>query len=61
MCCADPSHPCPSSYHINLNIDTAVKAVLGIFSLVTGKFPRFSVHGGSSRENLALQNVQVGI
>uniref|UniRef100_A0A8I6GEG1 Glutamine-dependent NAD(+) synthetase n=2 Tax=Rattus norvegicus TaxID=10116 RepID=A0A8I6GEG1_RAT len=49
------------SYHISLNIDPAVKAILGIFSLVTGKFPRFSAHGGSSRENLALQNVQARI
>nr|XP_033784651.1 glutamine-dependent NAD(+) synthetase isoform X3 [Geotrypetes seraphini] len=46
------------SYHIKLNIDTAVKAIVGIFSLVTGKVPQFRLHGGSSRENLALQNVQ---
>ncbi|NXW99566.1 NADE synthetase, partial [Larus smithsonianus] len=46
------------SYHINLNIDAAVKAIVGIFSMVTGRMPRFSVYGGSSRENLALQNVQ---
>ncbi|XP_038664329.1 glutamine-dependent NAD(+) synthetase [Scyliorhinus canicula] len=49
------------SYHINLNIDAAVKAVIGIFSLVTGKSPQFSVHGGCRRENLALQNVQARI
>uniref|UniRef100_A0A8B9S2A7 Glutamine-dependent NAD(+) synthetase n=1 Tax=Apteryx owenii TaxID=8824 RepID=A0A8B9S2A7_APTOW len=49
------------SYHINLNIDVAVKAVVGIFSLVTGRSPCFSVYGGSSRENLALQNVQARI
>ncbi|KAM7087393.1 glutamine-dependent NAD(+) synthetase isoform 4-T4 [Molossus nigricans] len=46
------------SHHIGLGIDPAVKAVVGIFSLVTGKRPLFAVHGGSSRENLALQNVQ---
>nr|XP_023397586.1 glutamine-dependent NAD(+) synthetase [Loxodonta africana] len=46
------------SHHIGLSIDPAVKAVVGIFSLVTGKHPLFAVHGGSSRENLALQNVQ---
>ncbi|KAM7087401.1 glutamine-dependent NAD(+) synthetase-like isoform 2-T2 [Molossus nigricans] len=46
------------SLHIGLGIDPAVKAVVGIFSLVTGKRPLFAVHGGSSRENLALQNVQ---
>lgn len=36
-------------------------AVVGIFSLVTGKRPLFAAHGGSSRENLALQNVQVSL
>ncbi|XP_041578151.1 glutamine-dependent NAD(+) synthetase isoform X4 [Vulpes lagopus] len=46
------------SHHIGLNIDPAVTAVVGIFSLVTGKRPLFAAHGGSSRENLALQNVQ---
>ncbi|XP_042640667.1 glutamine-dependent NAD(+) synthetase isoform X2 [Tyto alba] len=49
------------SYHISLNIDAAVKAIVGIFSMVTGRTPRFSVYGGSSRENLALQNVQARI
>ncbi|XP_043779990.1 glutamine-dependent NAD(+) synthetase isoform X4 [Cervus elaphus] len=46
------------SHHIGLSIDPAVKALVGIFSLVTGTSPRFAVHGGSGRENLALQNVQ---
>ncbi|XP_053109765.1 glutamine-dependent NAD(+) synthetase [Hemicordylus capensis] len=45
-------------YHINLNIDGAVKAIWGIFNAVTGRLPQYQVHGGSSRENLALQNVQ---
>ncbi|PNJ16296.1 NADSYN1 isoform 17, partial [Pongo abelii] len=49
------------SHHISLNIDPAVKAVMGIFSLVTGKSPLFAAHGGSSRENLGLQNVQARI
>nr|XP_035119572.2 glutamine-dependent NAD(+) synthetase isoform X5 [Callithrix jacchus] len=49
------------SHHISLSIDPAVKAVMGIFSLVTGKSPLFAAHGGSSRENLALQNVQARI
>ncbi|XP_050811288.1 glutamine-dependent NAD(+) synthetase isoform X1 [Gopherus flavomarginatus] len=49
------------SYHINLNIDVAVKAIVGIFSMVMGRSPQFRVHGGSSRENLALQNVQARI
>ncbi|KAM8814053.1 glutamine-dependent NAD(+) synthetase isoform 2-T2 [Rhynchonycteris naso] len=46
------------SHHVSLGIDPAVTAVMGIFSLVTGKRPVFAAHGGSSRENLALQNVQ---
>lgn len=47
------------SHHIGLSIAPAVTAVLGIFSLVTGRRPLFAAHGGSSKENLALQNVQV--
>ncbi|XP_054553405.1 glutamine-dependent NAD(+) synthetase isoform X2 [Talpa occidentalis] len=49
------------SYHIGLSIEPAVKAVVGIFNLVTGKSPMFGAHGGSTRENLALQNVQARI
>ena len=48
------------AYHVDLNMDTAVTAVKGIFSLVTGRMPQFRVHGGSNAENLALQNIQVG-
>ncbi|GMK58908.1 hypothetical protein CspeluHIS016_0603500 [Cutaneotrichosporon spelunceum] len=46
------------AYHVDLNMDTAVSAVKGIFTLITGKSPRFAVHGGSNAENLALQNIQ---
>uniref|UniRef100_A0A6J0SU63 Glutamine-dependent NAD(+) synthetase n=2 Tax=Pogona vitticeps TaxID=103695 RepID=A0A6J0SU63_9SAUR len=49
------------SYHININIDGAVKAIWGIFNAVTGRLPQYQVHGGSARENLALQNVQARI
>ncbi|NIG58410.1 glutamine-dependent NAD(+) synthetase [Pontoporia blainvillei] len=49
------------SHHIRLNIDPAVKAIIGIFCLVTGKSPAFAAHGGSSRESLALQNVQARV
>lgn len=49
----------PLSNHLNINIDMAVKGMLGIFSVVTGKWPQFRANGGSARENLALQNVQV--
>uniref|UniRef100_A0A1A8PI30 Glutamine-dependent NAD(+) synthetase n=3 Tax=Nothobranchius TaxID=28779 RepID=A0A1A8PI30_9TELE len=46
------------STHLNINIDLAVKGILGIFSAVTGRWPQFAAKGGSIRENLALQNVQ---
>nr|XP_060621495.1 glutamine-dependent NAD(+) synthetase isoform X1 [Anolis sagrei ordinatus] len=49
------------SYHININIDGAVKAIWGIFSTITGRLPQYRVDGGSARENLALQNVQARI
>src|ERR1700694_5726609 len=47
------------SYHIDMNMDTLVSSVQSLFNLVTGKTPRFKVHGGSQAENLALQNIQV--
>lgn len=40
-------------------MDTVVSAVRSLFEMVTGIKPRFRVHGGSSAENLALQNIQV--
>lgn len=46
---------------MNINIDLAVRSILGIFSAVTGKWPQFGVNGGSRRENVALQNVQVSV
>ncbi|KAK9362265.1 hypothetical protein V1504DRAFT_403714 [Lipomyces starkeyi] len=46
------------SYHVDLNMDTAVSAIRDIFVVVTGKKPLFRVHGGSDTENLALQNIQ---
>lgn len=47
------------SYHIDLNMDTVVTAVRTLFAMVTGLVPRFKLHGGSTAENLALQNIQV--
>lgn len=41
-----------------ITIDSAVSAVLGIFTAVAGKIPKFKLHGGTHRENLAMQNVQ---
>ncbi|XP_057308920.1 glutamine-dependent NAD(+) synthetase-like [Hydractinia symbiolongicarpus] len=46
------------SYHLGIVIDTAIQAIIKIFTTVTGETPRFRVNGGSDRENLALQNVQ---
>ncbi|KAI9488637.1 hypothetical protein BDB00DRAFT_877212 [Zychaea mexicana] len=46
------------SYHTDLNMDTVVSAIHGLFSLVTGKTPQYRIHGGSNTENLALQNIQ---
>ncbi|XP_031548903.1 glutamine-dependent NAD(+) synthetase-like [Actinia tenebrosa] len=46
------------SYHLDINIDSVVTAVLAVFTLITSKIPKFKVNGGSNQENLALQNVQ---
>lgn len=46
------------SYHIEISIDSAVNALLGIFNAVTGLTPRFRNQGGCARQNLALQNIQ---
>lgn len=46
------------SFHTNINIDTAVSAVLGIFTSLTSLVPQFRSRGGCARQNLALQNVQ---
>lgn len=49
----------PSSYHVDLNMDTVVTSVRNLFQLVTGARPRFRTQGGTVAENLALQNIQV--
>lgn len=46
------------SYHIEINIDSAVSALLTIFNAVTGLTPKFRTQGGCPRQNLALQNIQ---
>ncbi|KAJ1882829.1 glutamine-dependent NAD(+) synthetase [Coemansia sp. RSA 1722] len=47
------------SYHVDLAMDQVVTAIVALFTLVTGgPAPRYSVHGGSNAENLALQNIQ---
>ncbi|KAK7107921.1 glutamine-dependent NAD(+) synthetase-like [Littorina saxatilis] len=49
------------SYHLSISIDTAVAAVLKIFSTAVNMVPKFRAHGGSLRENLAMQNVQARV
>lgn len=46
------------SYHLEVNIDPAVNALLGIFHSIAGVTPKFKRHGGCARQNLALQNIQ---
>lgn len=40
-------------------MDTVVTAIRTLFAVATQRTPLFKVHGGSSTENLALQNIQV--
>jgi NAD+ synthase (glutamine-hydrolysing) len=46
------------SYHLDVNIDTMVSSMVGVFEMITGKRPQFRAHGGTNAENLALQNIQ---
>merc|ERR1719433_2038386 len=47
------------SHHIDIKIDKLIEAIVEIFADANqGRIPQFSAHGGSVRENLALQNVQ---
>ncbi|KAL4439201.1 hypothetical protein ABPG77_004103 [Micractinium sp. CCAP 211/92] len=46
------------AYHLNVKIDSVVAAMTNLFAAITGRMPRFRVHGGSPAENLALQNIQ---
>lgn len=46
------------AYHVDLDMDVVIRAIVGLFSTVTGATPRFRVHGGTPAENLALQNIQ---
>jgi NAD+ synthase (glutamine-hydrolysing) len=49
------------SYHVDCNIDDIVESALTIFSSITNFIPKFKVYGGTSQENLALQNLQARI
>jgi NAD+ synthase (glutamine-hydrolysing) len=46
------------AYHVDLDIDSLCESILVLFEKVFGKRPRFKLHGGTTGENLALQNIQ---
>uniref|UniRef100_A0A6U2XUR6 Glutamine-dependent NAD(+) synthetase n=1 Tax=Entomoneis paludosa TaxID=265537 RepID=A0A6U2XUR6_9STRA len=46
------------SYHLAIKIDLMVSAVIQVFAATFGKTPRFTAHGGTTQEDLALQNIQ---
>ncbi|KAG0453761.1 hypothetical protein HPP92_025065 [Vanilla planifolia] len=49
------------SWHLDVNIDAVISALLSLFHTLTGKRPRYKVDGGSNIENLGLQNIQARI
>lgn len=49
------------SWHIDVNIDTVISALISLFQSLTGKRPRYKVDGGSNAENLGLQNIQARV
>ncbi len=46
------------AYHLDVNIDSVVDALVNLFVRIVEKKPKFKVHGGSNAENVALQNIQ---
>mmetsp|Transcript_9120 Transcript_9120/g.19096 ORF Transcript_9120/g.19096 Transcript_9120/m.19096 type:complete len:805 (+) Transcript_9120:53-2467(+) len=49
------------SYHQSIKIDLVVEAILKVFQITTGRVPKFSSRGGTTAEDLALQNIQARI
>ncbi|KAK9127856.1 hypothetical protein Syun_016653 [Stephania yunnanensis] len=49
------------AWHLDVSIDSLISALLTLFQTLTGKRPRYKVDGGSSVENLGLQNIQARI
>ncbi|XP_042413861.1 glutamine-dependent NAD(+) synthetase-like [Zingiber officinale] len=49
------------SWHLNVDIDGVISALLSLFQTLTGKCLRYKVDGGSNTENLALQNIQARV
>ncbi|CAI5473619.1 unnamed protein product [Closterium sp. Yama58-4] len=46
------------AWHLDTSIDSVVAAVVALFLTVTGLRPHYKLDGGTSAENLALQNIQ---
>lgn len=46
------------SHHLDTNIQSCVQAMVALVATIFGKTPQYRVKGGSTAENLALQNVQ---
>ena len=46
------------SYHLDVDIDILVNAMIKLFEIITGKKPKYKINGGTWAENLALQNIQ---
>jgi len=46
------------SHHLDSSVDTIISGFLTVFTALTSKTPKFKVFGGTTEENLALQNVQ---
>lgn len=46
------------AYHLNVNIDAMVAAMVNTFVSLTDRTPQFRVRGGTEAENTALQNIQ---
>ncbi|XP_020274404.1 glutamine-dependent NAD(+) synthetase isoform X2 [Asparagus officinalis] len=49
------------SWHLDVNIDSIISALISLFQTLTGKRPRYKVDGGSNVENLGLQNIQARV
>lgn len=45
-------------YHSTIFFDDVVRSVLNVFTLISGRRPKFLSQGGSTAEDLALQNIQ---
>lgn len=49
------------SYHLEMRIDSVFQSIVCLFQVVTGRKPVFRAFGGSTAENLALQNIQARV